>query len=209
MSNVPAERPTTDIVDKDKETLDKFIESGLPGIGDVTQPQISKMFDLYLNGKTYSAISGIMRVQKPIVLYLSHKLNWFESKQEYLVNFEKYNKQRVIEFKLMKDDFLLNIAHVLQKKIGSRLNRYLATDNEEFTNQINLKELDRYLKVVEMLEKTVAIPQAKSPLVGLTIPEGATLTRKSDNEIEVTPRENAQENMLKRLADLEREKDKK
>lgn len=204
-----AERPTTDILDKDAEKLQKFIEAGAPGIGDVDQPKIQKMFDMYLNGKDYTAISSIMHVQKPIVMYLSHKLKWFESKQEYLINYETHNKQKIIEAKLRSQDFLLNALHVMQKKMSAALNRYLATDNEEFLMQISDKRLATMLKIMERLESSIATPsEGKGPLISLNV-GASTITRTGENEIEVTPKENAQKNMLKHLAELEREKDKK
>jgi hypothetical protein len=201
------ERPTTDIVGKDQEKLQEFIEAGLPGIGNVEEAQIVKMFDMYLYGKTYNTISGIMHIPKPAILYLSHKLNWFQARQEYFGELEIHIKQRVLEAKLMSQDFLITLIQVWHKKIGTKMNRYLASDNEEFTNQVNLKELDRYLKTVEMLQKSVVIPsEAKAPLVGINVGAGATITRNSENEIEVTPKEKAMDGMLKHYADLSRGK---
>lgn len=209
MSKELTELPTTDIVGIDQDKLTKFIEEGMPGIGVVGEAEIAKMFDMYLAGKTYNDISGIMRTPKPVVLYLSHRLNWFSVRQEYIVNLETNIRQRIIESKLMSQDFLLKMIQMWHKKIGAKMSRYMSSDDEEFTDQINLKELDRYLKTLDMLQKSIAIPGSESrPLVGINVGEGATMTRTGDNTIEITPKENAKTDMLKYYADMAREKDK-
>lgn len=203
--------PTTDIVGKDQDKLQKFIEDGLPGIGEVDEAQVAKMFDFYCAGKTYSQISGIMRVQKPVLLYLSHKLNWYLTRQEYLNDLEANIRRRVVEAKLQSQDFLLQMMQMWHKKIGAKMNRYMSTDNEEFSNQINLKELDRYLKTLELLQKSVGMTtgEGKGPLVGINVGEGATVTRTGDNTIEVTPKQKAVGDVLKEYANMRRVEEKK
>lgn len=204
-----AEKPTTDIVGKDQDALSEFIEAGLPDIGVVDEPQIVKMFDLYLHGRSYNAISGVMRIPKPVVLYLSHKLKWFESREQYFMELEVHHYKRIVEAQLMSQDFLLNMLHSMHKKMGSRLNKYLTSDNEEFSNQINLKELDRYLKIVDMLQKSISKPAESKPLIGINVGTGATITRTGENEIEVTPKEKSMDGMLKHFADMRRKNEKK
>jgi hypothetical protein len=199
-----AERPTTDIVGKDEETLQQYMEAGMPDIGVVDEAQLTRMYDLYLHGKSYNAISGVMRIPKPVVLYLSHKLKWFENREQHFRELEVHIHKRVLEAKVLSQDFLLTMLHSMHKKMGSRLNRYLASDNEEFSNQINLKELDRYLKIVEMLQKSIAIPHESKPLIGINLGNGATVTRNSENEIEITPKEKSMDGMLKHFADMRR-----
>jgi hypothetical protein len=207
-----AERPTTDIIDKDREKLDAFLAEGAPGIGEVAQEQVVKMLDLYIHGRTYDSISGVMRIPKNAVLYFSHKLRWFDIRQEYFTNMQIHMSQRVTETELLSQDFLINLIQMWHKKIGSKMNKYIASDNEEFSNQINLKEFAQYLKAVEMLRKSTALPQESKSLIGINVGSGATVKRTGENEIEITPTtpiEIAKKDMLKYYADLEREKDKK
>lgn len=204
--NLPAERPTTDIVGKDQDDLQKFMEAGMPGVGDLEEESVRKMFDLYLSGKTYRQISGIMRTPKPVVMYISNKLQWFNRRQDYLMELENTNLPRIIEAKLMSQDFLLQLVQMWQKKIGARMTRYMMTDDEKHTAQINLKEIELYLKTLERLQKSIELPKASGPLVGINIPDGATMTRTGENTIEVTPKQKASDGMLKKFADMQRAK---
>lgn len=207
---VPIEdRPTTDIVGDDQTKLQQYIEEGMPGIGGPTLEEVDKMFDLYLDGKTYTQISGIMRQPRVVVLCLSNRSKWFEIKQTYLVDMETNMKQRIFDDKILSQNFMLDLLQMMRKKIGAKMKKYSASGNEEFTNQINLKEVDRYLKIAELLQKSVALPSEKVPLIGLNVGSGATITRNGNNEIEVTPKDTAKANMLKYYADLNREKQKK
>lgn len=211
-SNLPVIDVTraTDISEDNMKKVQAFIQEGLPGIGTVKEDTVAKMTDLYLAGKTYIQISQICRTDKTMVMYLSYKLNWATIRKEYMIELEDQMKRRVIEARLMSQDFLLQLSQMWQKKIGHKITRYLATDNEEFTDQINLKELDRYLKTIELLQKSMAEPrEGKGPLVGINVGEGATITRKGDNEIEVTPKQKAIGDVLKHYADLRREEDNK
>ncbi len=204
--NLPAERPTTDIVGKDQEDLQKYMDAGMPGIGELDEDTVRKAFDLYLSGKTYRQISGIIRAPKPAVMFISHKLQWFDRRQEYLMELENTNLPRIIEAKLMSQDFLLQLVQMWQKKIGARMTRYMMTDDEKHTAQINLKEIELYLKTLERLQKSIELPKASGPLVGINIPDGATMTRTGENTIEVTPKQKAQDGMLKKFADMQRAK---
>ena len=110
----------------------------------------------------------------------------------------------------MSQDHLLNLAQMYHKKHGGKIMRYLETNDEAHTDQINLKELDRYMKIVDLIQKSTAEPaKEKGPLIGLNLGEGATVTRNSDNEIEITPKQKAIGDVLKHYADLRREEEKK
>jgi hypothetical protein len=143
-------------------------------------------------------------------MFFSYRLNWCEIRKEYMVELGEHMKRRLLEFKLMSQDHLLNLAQMYQKKHGHKIMRYLETNNEEHSDQINLKELDRYMKIVDLIQKSTAEPQKdKGPLVGLNIGDGATITRKGDNELEITPKQRAIGDVLKHYADLRREEESK
>lgn len=200
----------TDISDESMKKVQKFIDLGLPGISRFNEEQIAKMMELYLSGKTYDQISAIMRIDRITVMYLSYKLNWCSTRKEYVIELNDHMKRRVMEFKLMSQDHLLNLAQMYHKKHGNKILRYLETNNEEHTEQINLKELDRYMKIVDLIQKSTAeAPKEKGPLVGLNIGDGATITRKGDNELEITPKAKAIGDTLKYYADLRREEENK
>lgn len=201
---------TTDLNSKESDELQKFIEDGTPGLHEADKDKTNKMFEMYLLGKTYTQISGIMRLPRPVVLFVAHKCNWFPIKQEFLVEFENTKQQRLIEAKMMSQEFLITAQQAFNKKYSSKMNSYLA-GNDEAMNDMDWKGYDRYLKTMERLEKVTSVPgENQRPLIGLNIGgAGVDMKRTGQNEIEITPKEKATENMLKYYADLNREKNKK
>jgi hypothetical protein len=200
----------TDISDVSMKKVQRFIDDGLPGIAVIDEEKLAKITELYLAGKTYDQISKAVRVERTIVMYASYKYNLCDIRKEYMVELGDHMKRRVLEFKLMSQDHLLNLAQMYHKKHGNKIMRYLETNDEAHTDQINLKELDRYMKIVDLIQKSVAEPaKDKGPLIGLNLGEGATVTRNSENEIEITPKQKAIGDVLKHFADLRREEEKK
>lgn len=213
--NVPVvpEQPQNDFSQKDLETIQAYQAGGLQGIAVVDEKKMASMLEMYLSGKTYRQIARTMQINKEIVLYMSYKFNWFELRQEYLVDMESSMRGRVLEAKIVNQDFLLQLQAMWQKKIGNKINKYLATDNEEFANEIDLKEVDKYLKTVELLQKLGSEGKAPTadntrPMVGVNAGDGVTIVRKGENEIEITPKSKAIGDALKMFADSRREEEK-
>lgn len=211
LPEIVIEEPTTDIVGKDAQKLKEFMEAGLPGYPLITEEKLARIFDLYLIGKTYSQIADIMQIKKALILYLSHKLDWYEARKTFLEDLNANIKRRVIEAKLLSQDFLIQMLQMWHKKIGAKMNRYMLTNNEEFTNQINLKEIDRYLKTLELLQKSIGDPfgNNKVPTIGVNVGDGMTIVKKGENSVEITPKQRAVGEMLKQFADLARQEEKK
>lgn len=205
-SNLPevVVEPTTDIVGKDATTLQAYMEAGMPDVGSVDQEGLKRMFDMYLSGKNYRQISGIMRTKREIVMFYSHKLQWFDKRREYVKELETNMKNRIIEVRLMSQDVMLQFIQNCNRKFTKKLNSQ-ANGNEEPAAQINLKEYEIYLKTQALLLKSVETPAPKGPLVGINVGEGATLTRTGDNTIEVTPKQKAVGEMLDEYLALQKE----
>lgn len=202
--NLPALAPVTDIVGKDADIVNDFIAKGKPGLRELTEDTTKKMFDLYLSGQTYRQISGITRESRALVMYVSQKVQWFERRQEYLVELENSKITRIVEAKLMHQDLLLRYVQAIHKKIGSQLNSFMATDDNKKLEGINLKEMEIYMKAMDRLQKSTETPKAAGPLVGINMPDGGTMTRTGDNTIEITPKEKSMDGMLKKFADMRR-----
>lgn len=204
--------PNTDFSEKDIQKIDEFKEAGLPGIATVDQILMARIMDLYLSGKTYRQISTITRIPVAIILFLSQKFSWFQVRTEYLEDLESTIKARLIESRLINQDFLLQLVHVWQKKIGNSITKYLATDNEVHANAIDLKEVDKYLKTLEALHKLSTDPRAAptggTAPIGLNVGEGMSITKNSDGGIDITPKSKAIGDMLKQFADSRREEEK-
>lgn len=198
--------PTTDIAESDRTRIEEFKTSGLPGVSALDEQKLSRILDLYLTGTTYGQIAIIMRLPKPMILYLSDKFNWFALRKEYLRDTEQHIHARLTEAKLADQDFLLKLTNMWRKKIGHKISEYFVTGNAEHASQIDLKEVDKYMKAMEMLHKLSAKGEGTGPSpVGLNLGEGVTIERKGDNTVEITPKTKAIDSALKAFADSRRE----
>jgi hypothetical protein len=204
--------PVSDFTSKDLEVIKKYEEAGLPGLLTVDEVKLARIMDMYLSGKTYRQIAMTMATQKQIVLYLSHKFNWFQLRNEYIEDLEANMRNRVMEDRIVNKDFLLQLQHVWRKKISNKMDKYLATGNEEFLNEIDLKEVNHLLKTIETMNKMTAEKAAAgqgTPSVGLNLGDGVTVVRKSDTEVEITPKSKAIGDMITQYANLRREEENK
>jgi hypothetical protein len=199
----------TDISEQSMKKVQRYIDDGLPGIATIDETKLAKITELYLGGKTYDQIANATREDRTKIMFVSHRYNLCDIRKEYMLELSDHMKRRILEFKLTSQDHLLNLAQMYQRKHGGKIMRYLETNDEAHTDQINLKELDRYMKIVDLIQKSVAEPaKDKGPLIGLNVGDGATVTRKGDNEIEITPKQKAIGDVLKHFADLRREEEK-
>lgn len=201
-----SKEPDTDISEKDMLAVQKFIEDGLPGIHVINESKLYQIMDLYLSGSSYWQISNTVNIKRLIIVYLSHKYGWYNAKREYLSEVESQIKARVIDAKLVSQDFLLQLIQMWQRKIGNQAKRFLSGDEANPANQIDLKEASELRKTIELLltlndGKSIA---PKSPAVGLNLGEGVTIERNGDNKLTITPKETAIGDMLKKYADLRR-----
>lgn len=204
-------KPDNDLNVENLKKVQEYIDKGLPGIDQVDDVKHSKMLDLYLSGTTYEKISQVVRINKTIVMFVSFKSKWYAARQDYLFELEEGMKRRVLETKLMSQDFMLQLIQAWQKKMGKKLNRYLSTDDEKHMNEIDLKELDRYLKVIESLNGSIQSPRSdsKAPAVSLNLGDGVTVTKKGENEVEITPKQKTISDTLQYYADLRRAEEEK
>jgi hypothetical protein len=91
-----------------------------------------------------------------------------------------------------------------QKKIGDSAAKYIMTGDKTHADAIDLKELDKLLKVTEMLHKL-----GETRLVGPTSPisinmtDGMTIKKTEEGTMEITPKSPVGD-MLKKFADMRR-----
>lgn len=210
MSNLPAKKePDTDLSEKDMVKIEQFVADGLPGISAVNEMKLYKMMDLYLSGSSYWQISHAMDVKRPLVLYLSHKYGWPQTKREYIQEVESQLRARVVDAKLVSQDFLLQLIQMWQRKIGNQAKRFLSGDEANPANQIDLKETAELRKTIELLLTlgSDGRPATKTPAVGLNVGSGVTIERHGDDKISITPKETVIGDMLKKWADERREQE--
>lgn len=206
ISSTDLKEPEHDFSEKDLKIIQEYMEMGLPGVAVVDNIKMSRILDMYLSGKTYRQISTIMNIRKEVILYLSHRFKWFEARKEYIEDLERNMRSQLIETRIKSQDFLLQLMSMWQKKIGNNISKYLATDNEDFANNIDLKEVDKYLKTIEILHRisTDKTPSPASSPIGLNVGDGVTITKKGNNEVEITPKSNVIGSLLKEYADMRR-----
>ncbi len=116
---------------------------------------------------------------------------------------------RLMESRIIGQDFLLQMIAVWQKKIGSRMDLYMSTGNEKYLEEMDGKDIDRYLKILESLQKFSAEPKNAASLIGLNLGEGGVTVERKGNSVEITPKTKAIGVLLKEFADQRREEEKK
>lgn len=200
---------TTDLSKEDLDRVARFIERGAVGYNLSDASRIARMMDLYLSGKTYGQIARIQSLPKDLIMCYAQKLGWYNLKLDYLQEMELHLKTRVMNAKVASQDFLLQLANMYQRKIGKKMDRYLKTDDEVEADKINLKEIDKYLKLVESLHKLSSDPMPKqaNSAVGLNVGDGVTITKTGENSVEITPKSKTIGTMLEDLANKRREQE--
>lgn len=199
---------TTDITESEFEKIKKYKEEGLPGVAEVTQTQLFRMYDLYLGGSTYTQIADILRLPRNVVLYLAHSSNWFQSKQEYLNELQEKIKYRVAESNMKSKEFMLLLVQSYQKKIAENLTRYLSTNDSQHMEEIDLKEVSLMMKAVEMvstLNGEGKDPKGKTPPIGLNIGDGVDIQKTGEDTVTVTPKSKKIGEILRQHADSVRQ----
>lgn len=212
MSNLPTVvvKEVTDISEKEMTKITEYIEKGLPGIGDITSSNIFQMLDLYLSGSTYTQIADILRIKQVVVLYLAHTNNWYAVKEEYINESLENIKNQVVHSKLKSQEWMLLLVQAYQKRLGSKLKRYLSTNDETVMDSLDLKEVGQLMKAIELvndLDSTGKSSSGKSP-IGLNIGDGVTMERDGDNKITITPKSATIGELLKQHADANRQAEK-
>lgn len=205
--------PHADFTMKDLEQIEKFKENGLIGLHTLKDSDVERCMSLYLDGKTYRQIAQVTQINKTVILFLSNKFKWFELRREYLDELQATLKEKVMESKLQSQEFLLHLVLAYQKKIGKNIDRYLKTDNEEFADKVDAKDLGALLKVMELLHKlngeNLGNPNNDKSLVGINgMGEGMTITKTGANTVEITPKVSPFRDKLKQFADMKREQEK-
>lgn len=206
-NNTPTviDEPLSDMTDQELDKVKSYVDAGLPGVV-LEEAKLTNVLDLYLSGKTYNQIARITRIDKTVILYHSYKYNWFQMRKDYVTELEYTIQNRMIESKIVNQDFLLQLVHMWQKKIGAKINDYLASGDEKHANAIDLKEIDKYLKTVETLHRLSGGTDGKpgTPAVGLNLGDGVTISKGADGTVEITPKQTRISDMIKNMAEAKR-----
>lgn len=195
---------TTDLTLVDIAKVNDFKEAGMPGLAALGEAQVTRIMDLYLSGKTYTQISSALNVKRVLVMYIAQRFDWFVVRRDFFNEMESSIKQRLLEEKIRNQDFLLQLTHFYQSKLGKQVNKFLKTGNEADA-EIDPKVVAQYFKAVEILNKFDSAPKAAAAsAIGLNLGDGMSIKKISETEVEITPRAQVQKEMLKRFADSRR-----
>ena len=200
--------PTADFTMKDMELIEKFKDNGMLGLHTLVDTDVERMMGLYMDGKSYRQIAQVTKKNKAVILFLAHKFGWFELRKDYLDELHATLKDKVMESKLQSQEFLLELVLAYQKKVSKNIHQYLRTDNEEFADKIDPKDINTVLKVMELLHRLSsenfgnANDKSMVSLNGLA--EGVTVTKTGANSVEITPK-SPFSNKLKQFAEMKRE----
>jgi hypothetical protein len=208
-----------DMSEKEIRSLEEFIEDGLPGILSVPPEKIHRMIEMYFDGQSYQDISLKLGIKKNIVLYISYKHNFYESKLEHYENMIKHLKEKVDIAENRSINLIVDTMMALESYYRNIFNRYAITKDPKVIESADFENFKMYLKCMEILQK-IKNPDSsgniKVPQMGLNLPNGGILKKIDDNTVEVSPLSSMPDNkssklgeVLEMLAKLREEKESK
>lgn len=197
---------------KDLAELEDFKSQGLPEIASIAPEVLKKIMEFYLEGRTFREISITLKVKRVAVMFLSQRFNWWDLRKDYIEEMQNQITQRVIDSKLSSQTFLLKLVHNWERRMTKRIDEYQRSGEEPMGGVIDFKEVDKYLKTVEVLHKITSENYDKlrappSP-IGLNVGDGVTV-QKNGNTLTISPvaRERTVAEMLRQVADAKRQED--
>lgn len=189
--------PQTDDMSVDEKTaLIQFREDGLPGIAIATPELTESLFKLYMGGKSYDEISKVTNTHKSVVLHLSDKLGWYNTKMNYLLKITNDMTNKINQAKIETANTMSSLVLALSRFFGKTLDEYLATDNETLIRTLDMKLLSSYYKSVDTLDGIIDVimdhqekiksSQQKAPLVNIQTSNKVRVRKHKNNTIEIT-----------------------
>ena len=150
-----------DTTTEERESLQKYMNDGLPGFVRVNETDIFKWFELYISGKTYSEISKITNSNKSIILYISHKAQWNDKKLKYYNDLFLGLTNKLTQVKLRSANTIVTIVTALGKFYENKFNDYLSKNDKSIIEKIDTKLLSQYYKSMDALEKLMCTPGSR------------------------------------------------
>lgn len=201
MSNLePKKSYPIDMTDREAQSLDQFIQDGLPGIATLTDDKVKKIFEMYMNGEPFGAISSGTGVKKNIVLYIAYKHGLYDMKMEMLTQMVEAAKTKANIVSLRSVDFLSDVMTGFENYYRDIFNRYRNSKMPNVVESASFENLKTYIKVLETLQK-ITNPQDDKGRGGinLNLPQGASFRKIDDKTIEVTPPEDKKDIKLSEI----------
>jgi hypothetical protein len=194
-----------DFSQEEKEALQDYIKNGCPSLVTVTESKVFEWFELYMSGKSYSEIANITSSKRDLILYISYKSKWHESRSSYIASLSANLASKITQTKLESLNTVQTIVSALGKSIEGKMNTYLKTKDEGLMAQVSKDDLRNYFKGLEVFEKLVSEPkEGGGKGVTINIGTDSTITQKDENVVEVSTASSAEK--LRKLAEEKRQK---
>lgn len=206
--------PITDIGPKDMARLTAYIEAGMPDIIKLTPELIDKMQELYFSSHSYTRISMTMSIKKEIVLYASHKFDWYNKKQAHLAEISARLAQSATETQLQNRDtfrdLMMHHTRIMRNKLA-----YFDQTMDRVTKEEIDADTPKYAKLKEQYEQQEREERekaaSKQPTVGINVGAGSNVHISGGGpgkpmSMDISPKKDGR-SILERIADQEREEE--
>lgn len=212
-SNKPLSKVTApDMSPEEIAMLEAYIDQGLPGIGKVTETSIFSWFNLYMNGRSYSEIAKETRSNLEQILCISNKYGWYNTKTEHYKNLMARIENKMTTTKAEGLSFLYDLLSFTHQLYSDDVVEFLKTKNKDVAARVDLRVVDRYVKIVDAINKVAAAPeewvkalaaqQGNKTNVNINIGT-ATIKNMDDDTIDISPTES----IVSQLAELKKKKE--
>lgn len=195
------------------ERLADFIKNNLHKMPNVSEEIIHKMEQAYvIEGHSYSSLCSIFGLKKPVVMFIAMQRSFHFKKTEKNEDYRRDLKNKIETTAQLASETV--IAGVTSYSIYFKdiFDRYTRTRNPQILETMDIKMLNTYLKILKDNPELIGKNDGKTPMMGLSLPNGGTLRKINDNEIEVIPNDgqaavSSHSDMLNMIAQLKRERE--
>lgn len=210
--NLPAPVLSHDFTQEELDKLSYFENEGMPGIAKISDQNLYRWLNLYMVGKSYEEIAQETKSQIELILCVSKRNGWASKKRAYHEAIATNLTSRLMETRLQGLSFLSDVIHFYHKNVGKNIKEYLETGNEKAAEKIDLKNLDKYYKAMDMVEKLMFKPSddkdgAKPINQFFNFFGGTTIKKVGDGKVEIEQKEPSNDNEILELEKIKEEND--
>jgi hypothetical protein len=199
---------------EEKQLLREYKQNGCPGLIKINADKVAEWFNLYMGGKTYAEIAKISQQKKDMILYVAEKSRWHERRMEKYQDISESIFEKTRNSILESANTVTTMVSAMNRYYTNKLNKYLATNDNDIIEGLDTKRLSQYHKTIESLERLILsskgpqdIPKPSSenrPSVNINI-NGPTEVVEYEESIDITKIKSSGD-MLKTLLRLKKEK---
>jgi hypothetical protein len=215
MDQLPRKFEDTDFSEREIQRIVEFEQNGLQGVSKLSDEQYKLAYKMYLEGCSYDIISNRFHIKKDVILYRAWKDQWYSAKKAKLLELSESIVDRINIAKADSVSFLVDLVQFSHEYYKDKIDQYRKTKDDRIVETLDMKQLEKYFKTIEMLDKLTKVGEgaegkdSKTPLVNVIFNGIASVSREG-NTMSVTPdkkEELTEEALLKQIAELERKKE--